>query len=124
MLMNKSQSEQTWCPMTRINHDATFTGQVVMAATCIAEQCAMWRWADGIPKERTAQRWWPEEDDPQVEPARHEKIPADAIWMPITGEGEDIEGGYWVENPATVDAENAAVVAQRRGYCGLAGRPA
>lgn len=89
---------------------------------CIADKCAMWRWGEPAPELRDANEWWPEEDDPATEPDRPAKVPASAVWIPLTGDGENIEGGFWREQLDVVKAENERTAASRRGYCGLAGR--
>lgn len=106
------------------------------SSRCIADQCAMWRWEDNArpPEPRDKVTFWPnDERDSAVErmrktePTRHAKVPADAIWVPVTGPKYDCEGGYWEEPQEKVDADNekaaADFYATRRGYCGMAGSP-
>lgn len=94
------------------------------SSRCIADQCAMWRWADKPVEPREVRAFWPDEEEPTTEPPRPANVPADAVWIPLTGESENMQGGYWEENPASVEAEIDAAEASRRGYCGLAGAPA
>lgn len=122
-----------------VNHDA-LGGSKRMAADhqplasclCIADKCAMWRWDGkiGLPERRTPETFWPEEDEPKVEPARVMKlrgvvqdVPDSAVWVPLSSNGT--ESGYWQEPQALVDAEYEAELAKvratMRGYCGLAG---
>jgi hypothetical protein len=113
---------------TSRNQIATFNDcddqrRVPEACRCVADQCGMWRWTDPELEKRDQKTWWPEEDYPQVEPPRPEAVPADAAWVPLSGEGDDLQGGCWEELQATVDAEHDAAMAKRRGYCGLAGAP-
>lgn len=52
MTMTKEQAYQVWCPMTRMERGSVEHGMggVSMDAACIADQCAMWRWIPGGPK--------------------------------------------------------------------------
>lgn len=94
-----------------------------ISSRCIADQCSMWRWADREVSLREPATWWPQDDYPQVEPARPAEVPGDAVWIPLTGDEEEAEGGYWTEPSEKIDAEYEANNAGRRGYCGLAGAP-
>lgn len=146
MLMTLKESADKWCPMVRIarremilpygnpdsamnievvagcNTDAFGRTRVPSSCRCVADQCAMWRWGEPAPEPRDAESWYPEDDYPEEEPSRPAKVPENAVWTPLSGEGNEIEGGYWEENPETLRAENERAVAGRRGYCGLAGR--
>lgn len=130
MIFNLEQASSLWCPMVRTarNQIATLSDcetnlRVPESCRCVASQCGMWRWADPEPEVRKARTWWPDEDLPITEPPRPGKVPADAVWVPIIGEGEDMRGGCWEEQQQFVDADNATAAAGRRGYCGLAGAP-
>lgn len=143
MMLTKEQARAVWCPMVRLVA-ATSDGSVATeqpsfnrvqlgsgarksatptAGNCIADECAMWRWVDPAVEPRDVKTWWPEEDEPHVEPPRPAKVPASAVWIPLSGEGDDMEGGHWQENQAEYEAAIAADAAGRRGYCGLAGKP-
>lgn len=153
MMLTPEQAAATWCPMVRIarhetirsespaiggmvmvsdkshivggcNTDALGRLRVPASCCCIAKKCAMWRWADKAPEPRDQATWWSDEDYPATEPPRPAKVPANAVWIPLTGEGEDMAGGCWEEPQDVVDADNAKAAAARRGYCGLAGSPA
>ena len=127
MMLNREQAGATWCPMVRMslrNADARARDRVPASSCCIADQCAMWRWVEPEPQPRDARTWWPDEDEPTAEPPRTGEVPIDAVWVPITGEGEDMQGGCWEESQQAVDAENVVAAATRRGYCGLGGAPA
>lgn len=90
---------------------------------CIADKCAMWRWGEAEPELREAKTWWPEEDAVEVEPVpRPPTVPQDAVWIPLSVDGENIEGSYWQEPDGTLEADNERAAASRRGYCGLSGR--
>lgn len=139
------QARELWCPMVRIarrevvepepdvketvvvvggcNTDALGRMRVPASCRCIASQCAMWRWGEAAPELRDAKTWWPEDDYVEVEPApRPAAIPETAVWIPLSGEGDNVEGGFWQELDGTVEADNERATASRRGYCGLAGR--
>lgn len=131
MIFNKEQASAIWCPMARVGVLASAGGPsavndptVDFRGNCQASGCAMWRWVDPGVELRDRKTRWPEEDDPQAEPARPAGLLPSWEWVPITGEGEDIEGGYWAEPLVDVEAEHARIIAERRGYCGLAGAPA
>lgn len=130
MIFNREHAAGIWCPMVRIarNQIATFDDcndqrRIPASSRCVADQCGMWRWVDRAPEKRDQKTWWPEDDYPQIEPHRPAKVPADAVWIPLTGEGDDVQGGCWEELQVTFDAEHDAAIARRRGYCGLAGAP-
>jgi len=124
-----------------INHDAlgargnarrmAAAHEPLASCRCIADKCAMWRWVDSVAAvfvPRDQDTWWPIEDEPLTEPAvRVAGCPADAVWVPLSGEGEELTGGYWEEPADKVAAENdaarATAEATMRGFCGLAGRP-
>lgn len=144
----REQAAGLWCPMVRIariestvdlgdkhagpveyvvggcNTDALGRNRVPASCRCIADQCAMWRWVDRAISPREPATWWPNDEYPLEEPPRTKDVPASAVWVPLTGEGENAEGGYWTEDQVAVDAENAEENKGRRGYCGLAGSPA
>lgn len=106
------------------NTDALGGTRVPASCRCVADQCAMWRWVDRAISQREPATWWPNDEYPLEEPPRTKDVPASAVWVPLTGEGEDADGGYWTEDQAAIDAENAEENKERRGYCGLAGSPA
>jgi hypothetical protein len=126
------QARQLWCPMVRIGVTPSAGGPCAIndptinkdfSGRCVADKCAMWRWQDPAHESRKPTAWWPEDDDAVVEPPRPADLPLDAEWIPTTGEGEEITGGYWLEPQSAVDTEHSQAIAKRRGYCGLAGRP-
>lgn len=141
MLITKEQAAATWCPMVRIarhevinqdtgnyivggcNTDALGRLRVPASCCCVADKCAMWRWAGPAPQPIGARTWWPKEDEPTVEPPRPTQVPLQAEWVPLTGEGEHAEGGCWQDSQQSIDADNAAIARERQGYCGLAGKP-
>jgi len=90
---------------------------------CVGDKCAMWRWIDPAPEMRDAIEWTCyDEDSPVEEPPKPAEVHPDAEWTPFD-RTDDENGGYWTEPQSVVDADNAKVVAARRGFCGLAGRP-
>jgi len=119
------QAKVLWCPMVRPAEGASSPVSLDGTGwnTCAGSACAMWRWADPAPELRDPKTWWTEDDFPKAEPARPAEVPADAVWVPLNGEGDRIEGGYWEEAPEKVAADNKRAMDMRRGYCGLAGRP-
>jgi hypothetical protein len=137
------EAAKLWCPMARLPHlapvyvmqeDGTppkasgvagaFESVAVPGVVrCISSACAMWRWTDPAPERREAKTWWPEEDEPLVEPPRPTDVPVNAKWVPMEGEGDESAGGYWEEPDAVIEAEINETARYRRGYCGLAGRP-
>lgn len=151
MMLTIETAGATWCPMVRIatietlparEYDGPDGGELVDAedvlaagcntgtlgysrmpasCRCIADRCAMWRWTDKGTERRARNIRWPEEDDPLTEPPRPANLIPSWEWVPITGDGEDIDGGYWAEPMVEVEAEHARIAAARRGYCGLAG---
>lgn len=154
MMLTIETAGVTWCPMVRIasmetlparEHDgpdgdelvdaedvlaagcntgALGLSRVPASCRCIASRCAMWRWAEPAGKLRDRRTRWPDDELPVSEPSRPVDLPTTWAWIPLTGEGDDLEGGYWVESAADLEAEHARVIGERRGYCGLAGAPA
>lgn len=127
-----TEASKLWCPMVRIGVTPASGGPSTIndptsiaefSGWCIGGQCAMWRWAEEAPDEPDEDAWWPEQDEPRVEPPRPPEVPATAVWVPLTGEGDDLQGGYWATSPEELRAKYLVLLAQRRGYCGLAGRP-
>jgi len=138
-----AEASKLWCPMARLPHLApVYVAQpdgtppkassvawafesvaVPGAVRCISGACAMWRWSDPMPEQRDRIEWtcW-DEDAPDEEPPKPPEVHPDAEWTPFDGT-DDENGGYWTEPQAVADAEHAQAVAERRGYCGLAGRP-
>ncbi len=142
MLLTEEEAKTKWCPMARyaggqddpgvnrwknsLSEDEPHAVNPV-PCRCIASQCAAWRWADQKPMKHYAQLWWPETDDIEAlragEPPRPDYVPAYAAWVPVTGEGEELDGGFWQtpdDQVARIDAEN---LAKRRGFCGAFGKP-
>lgn len=106
------------------NADALGSTRVPDSCRCIAGQCAMWRWIDTEPERPEPLAWWPlDPNEPHEEPPRAPDVPATAVWIPLTGQGDDLQGGFWETNPEELRAQHAEMMAIRRGYCGLAGRP-
>ncbi|MBW9334572.1 hypothetical protein FEE59_13720 [Herbaspirillum sp. RU 5E] len=117
------QAASLWCPMVRIGVTAASGGPSTIndptsipefSGRCIADKCAMWRWADAA---------FP--CVPMVEePARPAAVPADAQWHPY--DDQSGHGGYWMWTLyGTVRTFSPHMVQSRdrAGYCGLAGRP-
>lgn len=130
MMLTPEQAAAVWCPMIRIGVLPNSGGPSAINdpttkfhGNCVAAGCAMWRWADPAPEPRDQKTWWPDEEEPAIEPPRPAKVPADAVWIPLTGDGDDMAGGCWEEAQEVVEADNAKAAATRRGYCGLAGKP-
>ncbi|MFS2113303.1 hypothetical protein [Herbaspirillum frisingense] len=127
-----TEASKLWCPMVRIGvmpasggpstiNDPTSIAE--FSGRCIGAQCAMWRWADAAPEMPEARIWWPKEDEPREEPPRPPDVPASAVWLPLVIEDDDMRDGYWVESQDDLATRRAEVLVDRRGYCGLAGRP-
>lgn len=141
------EAKGLWCPMVRLVVQSSIMAPITgfnsandartpKTSTCVSERCAMWRWDGAVkmPEKREADTIWPDEDDPQTEPQRQVTlkgklvpVPDWAVWVPISGEGNNLSGGCWVEPQERVDAQYAEQHANRmammRGYCGLAGSP-
>jgi hypothetical protein len=89
------------------------TPGVSMAANCVGEKCAMWRWAE--PEHAVHRvRVMCKQFDAQVEPERPAGMNPALVFTPH--EPGDDGGACWVE-------PEHLWLARRRGYCGLAGRP-
>lgn len=99
------------------------------SSCCFASECMAWRWADPEPRLRGANARYADLEDEELdlyrdkEPERPADLPANWTWQPITGNGEELSGGFWEEPREIVKAENAGKKAARRGFCGLAGQP-
>jgi hypothetical protein len=124
------QAKALWCPMVRIGVMPSAGGPTAVndptveyRGNCIAGGCAMWRWSDPAFEKGDPDTWWPMEDDPRIEPPRPKGVPASAEWLPLEGSGDEVTGGYWAQPQAEVDADFELALAERRGFCGLAGRP-
>ncbi len=132
MLLTEEEAKTKRCPVMRhcVNDRGVIQDKdapIYEHGTCIASQCAAWRLADQKPMKHYALLWWPETEDIEAlragEPPRPDYVPAYAAWVPVTGEGEETEGGCWQtpdDQVARIDAEN---LAKCRGFCGAFGKP-
>lgn len=128
-MMTREQAEKTWCPMVRrarVEQPQGATREIVVAGRstdalggdrvpascrCIADRCAMWRWAE----EPATRRCVLTDTNGQhtVEPERPLSVPSD--WEFCAYDPAEGEPSCWVEPEH--------IARQRRcGYCGLAGR--
>ncbi len=113
----EQQATELWCPMVRAanGHMASNCAVNVAAVegssphwqTCIASRCAMWRWSESAPARQLTSC---QDRDATTEPPRPFTVPADWEFCPA---GDD--HACWVE-------PDAAALARRTGYCGLAGQ--
>lgn len=62
--------------------------------------------------------------DGMTEPTRPDGVGVDWKWLtPTIEENGDFEGAYWEETEDALQKRFALMLAERLGYCGLAGRP-
>ena len=141
MMVKEEEAKKLWCPMVRtgiyagdggvaINHHVN-EEEYVDETRCKASKCMMWRWRDVNPTVPARIDCWPKTDDESVLITKDGPIrPTDGAyavsdtfeWIPMTGDDDDFEGGYWQEPSAEYEARKKKVVIGRRGYCGIAGR--
>lgn len=125
------EAKGLWCPHARVDsedgsHNRNVNGGLDLQTTkCVADKCAMWRWADEpievFPREYI---YCDDSGVPQIREAepdnRPEHVPASYIWRSYLRDGRT---SGWVEPDEEFEARKPTEQAKRRGYCGRAGRP-
>ncbi|PZP55881.1 MAG: hypothetical protein DI596_10960 [Azospira oryzae] len=101
MLLTKHEAAQKWCPLAQ-------------SEVCMADGCAMWRWAPIINPSNGARRFMVA-DNPAA------KTEQEAGTKPEHCHGWEFHP--CAEDPAGWIEPEAAANRRRRGYCGLAGVP-
>lgn len=119
----EAEARELWCPMVRAasgeedsnacNAGTTEANRVFPFSTCIASQCAMWRWDSARPRRYfiRAKCDNAEQEEFSGGPWAGRDVPAGWKFCPAE---DDIAG--WIE-------PESAWLARRTGYCGLAGKP-
>lgn len=119
MSYTAKHAQELWCPLVRVGVMPQAGGPAGIndptssfRGNCIADQCAMWRWAEEpIVRRRVLTSIDGEET---IEPDRPANIPND--WEFCAYDPADGEPSCWVE-PEHIARQ------RRYGFCGLAGRP-
>ncbi|HSV48414.1 MAG TPA: hypothetical protein VLJ58_21675 [Ramlibacter sp.] len=144
MMRTEKEASACWCPFVRATNGKQSSNAAVNTlrvmkdypaepaddhthdGNCIGSQCMAWRWGEDAPLPDERKEQWPEdESDHETEPARPANMPASWEWVPLVLEGDKwADGGYWTEPEAEHIERNKAALADRRGYCGLAGSEA
>lgn len=131
-MMTESEAKTKWCPYVRVLarpiadvavNRAMNTGAPDPDCMCLASGCMAWRWVINDPKRKTWQLQTSSDEEvlrSSDGPSRPEDVPANALWVPLTGDVEDYEGVYWNE---PIDEYEPRVTAARKihGYCGAFG---
>lgn len=116
----EKQAMGLWCPMVRVdlgkvsgNMDDVY-GVCGEWNTCIASNCAMWRWADvTVARRRGTMSTAFELTSEPLDERKERKIPDSWEWVFDPEEGVQ----SWFEPESNA-------LARRTGFCGLAGTPA
>lgn len=125
MIVTEEQARHKMCPRSMGN---------TILSPCRASDCMAWRWSDREPAKPLRTTYWPATEDAaelrsETEPSREGAteggdlvtVPATGVeWVPMEGEGDDCDGGFWEDTEEGVEARYREAVANRRGYCGLA----
>lgn len=79
---------------------------------CAGSKCMAWRWyTHRLPRKIMAT-----DLSAQEEPPRPERVPPSFVWRPAFSDGSPDELACWCEPEEEVDIN-------RKGFCGVAGRP-
>lgn len=111
------QAKELACPLSRNNPS--------LERTCRGPHCMAWRWLEPPPRLRDPACVYSDDTDEAIEnarfaePARPEHVPPTWVWIPVTGDGDDINGGLWEEPPEIAREDNNRALAARLGCCGL-----